>query len=175
SLHADRVRARPLHDAGARGVSLQAEPRLGGGRRRVSLLVPWLAFPVLLPVGFAGIVVVADTTTLSASTARHVTPLVVALAVAGFALAAWGDRLRTLRPDAWAVGAVVAVFAVYAAPVVMLGRATFAGYSSLDDTAQWFSLIDRVMSYGRSAAGLPPSTYHHILHEYLHTGYPVGS
>jgi len=166
----------------------------------VSLLVPWLAFPVLLavlslglgllveaiagsrlhgalllPVGFAGIVVVADTTTLSASTARHVTPLVVALAVAGFALAAWGDRLRTLRPDAWAVGAVVAVFAVYAAPVVMLGRATFAGYSSLDDTAQWFSLIDRVMSYGRSAAGLPPSTYHHILHEYLHTGYPVGS
>jgi hypothetical protein len=70
---------------------------------------------------------------------------------------------------------VVAVFAVYAAPVVMLGRATFAGYSSLDDTAQWFSLIDRVMSAGRSTAGLPPSTYHQVLHEYLHTGYPVGS
>jgi hypothetical protein len=170
----------------------------------VSLLVPWLAFPIvaalvslgfgllveraagtrlhgalLLPIGFAGVIVATDLLTLSGTTARATVPVVVVLAVLGYVVAALDAegraRLRGLRPDRWTSAAAVAVFAVYAAPVVMLGRATFAGYTSLDDTAQWFALIDRVMSAGRNVTGLPPSTYRHITDGYLVTGYPVGS
>lgn len=170
----------------------------------MSLLVPWLAFPalaavvslgfgllveaaagtrlhgaLLLPIGFAGVIVVTDFLTLSGPTARAMVPVVVVLAVLGYAVAAYDtesrERLRALRPDRWLAGAAVAVYAVYAAPVVMLGRATFAGYTSLDDTAQWFALIDRVMAAGRNVSGLPPSTYRNVLDQYLSTGYPVGS
>jgi hypothetical protein len=170
----------------------------------VSLLVPWLAFPLLaaavslgfgllveaatgtrlhgallLPIGFAGVVVVTDFLTLSGPTARAMVPVVVVLAVLGYGVAAYDtasrERLRALRPDRWLAPAAIAVYAVYAAPVVMLGRATFAGYASLDDTAQWFALIDRVMTSGRNVTGLPPSTYQHAVNQYLVSGYPVGS
>jgi hypothetical protein len=170
----------------------------------MSLLVPWLAFPIvaalvslgfgllvesaagtrlhgalLLPIGFAGVVVVTDFLTLSGPTARAMVPIVVVLALLGYAIAAYDAegraRLRALRPERRLSVAAVAVYAVYAAPVVMLGRATFAGYTSLDDTAQWFALIDRIMTAGRSVAGLPLSTYKVLLNEYLSTGYPVGS
>ena len=74
----------------------------------------------------------------------------------------------------WAVGVAVAVFAVYAAPIVMSGQATFAGYIQLDDTATWMALTDRVMDHGRSLSGLPPSTYEATLDFNLGSGYPVG-
>ncbi|MGH3009955.1 MAG: hypothetical protein ACRDLM_11200 [Gaiellaceae bacterium] len=170
----------------------------------MTLLVPWIAFPIvaalaslgfglliesaagtrlhgalLLPIGFAGVIVATDFLTLSGTTARAMVPVVVVLAVLGYVIAAYDSesraRLRALRPDRWLSVAAVAVYAVYAAPVVMLGRATFAGYASLDDTAQWFALIDRVMSSGRNVAGLPPSTYQHVVNQYLISGYPVGS
>jgi hypothetical protein len=79
---------------------------------------------------------------------------------------------RALR---WPLGAAVAVFALYAAPVVLSGQATFAGYIRLDDTATWFALTDRVMGHGRSTTGLPVSTYFVVLRSYIGTGYPVGA
>ena len=57
------------------------------------------------------------------------------------------------------MAAAVGVFAVFAAPIVLSGEATFAGYIKLDDTATWFAMTDRVMEHGRSLAGLAPSTY----------------
>jgi hypothetical protein len=68
----------------------------------------------------------------------------------------------------------VAIFAVYAAPIVLSGQATFAGYIKLDDTATWMALTDRVMEHGRSLSGLPPSTYEATLAFNLGAGYPVG-
>jgi hypothetical protein len=73
-----------------------------------------------------------------------------------------------------AVVAALAVFAVYAAPVVLSGQATFAGYIKLDDTSTFLALTDRVMEHGRSLGGLPPSTYEATLASNIH-GYPVGS
>ena len=67
------------------------------------------------------------------------------------------------------------MFAVFAAPVVLSGQATFAGYIKLDDTATWLAMTDRVMEHGRSLDGLAPSTYELTLRNYLATGYPVGS
>ncbi|MEX0973684.1 MAG: hypothetical protein WDZ46_10575 [Solirubrobacterales bacterium] len=162
----------------------------------MSLLVAWIVYPLVLlalclglgllvdllsgrrlpgallaPVGLAAIVVVGQFTTLSDATAELTVPLLVLLAVLGAGLALpW----RFGRPDPWAVGAALAVFAVFAAPVVLSGAATFAGYIKLDDTATWFALTDRVMEHGRSLTGLEPSTYRATLDFNLAAGYPVG-
>jgi len=162
----------------------------------LTLLITWVLFPLVLtalavgcgllveriagirlpgalvPVtGLALIIVVAQFLTLSEATAELATPAAVSLAVVGFGLAL---PLRGRPIDWWAVGVVVAVFAVYAAPIVLSGEATFAGYIQLDDTATWMTLTDRVMEHGRSLAGLAPSTYEATLDFNLASGYPVG-
>jgi len=126
---------------------------------------------LLIPAGFAVIVVTASFTTMTGATATSTAPLVVVLSVAGFGLS------RGFRPrlDPWAVGAAVAVFGVFAAPIVLSGSATFAGYLTLDDTPTWLALADNALQHGRSVAGLAPSTYSVVLHDYLSTGYPLGS
>jgi hypothetical protein len=127
--------------------------------------------PLLLPAGMAAVIVIAQITV--ATVPRATTPVVVAAAVAGIVLRPpWRTSWRELR---WPLGAAAAVFLLYAAPVVLSGQATFAGYIKLDDTATWFALTDRVMDHGRSVAGLPVSTYYVVLKSYISTGYPVGS
>ena len=126
----------------------------------------------LLPVtGLALIIVVAQFLTLDGGLAELTTPIIVALAVVGFGLS-----LHVLERGIvwWAVIAAVAVFAIYAAPIVLSGQATFAGYIKLDDTATWMALTDRVMEHGRSLSDLPPSSYEATLAFNLGSGYPVG-
>jgi hypothetical protein len=126
----------------------------------------------LLPAtGLALIIVVAQFFTLDGGLAELTTPITVALAVVGYGLS-----LPALSREIawWAVIAAVAVFAIYAAPIVLSGQATFAGYIKLDDTATWMALTDRVMEHGRSLSGLPPSTYEATLAFNLGSGYPVG-
>jgi hypothetical protein len=163
----------------------------------MTLLVCWLVFPLvlgllslgcglllerlsgltlpgpLLPAaGLALIVVGAQFATLADPTAELAMPGVVAASVAGFALAHRRER-KAIDPSAAACA--LGVFAVFSAPVVLSGDATFAGYIKLDDTATWLAMTDRVMEHGRSVAGLAPSTYEATLDNYLATGYPVGS
>src|SRR3989442_473314 len=91
---------------------------------------------LVLPAGMAAIVVTTRIATYWSATARLATPLVVATAVVGIVVWAVGDR--RLRPDPWAAATVLAVFAVFAAPVVLSGDASFAGYGLLGDTAVHF-------------------------------------
>jgi hypothetical protein len=125
----------------------------------------------VLPVGLTVVVLAGQLATLTDATAELAGPLVVALAVVGLLLA------RPWRPQGWgwpaAVG--VGVFAVFAAPVVLSGKATFAGYIKLDDTATYFAMTDRVMEQARSLAGLAPSTYEATLATTIAIGYPTGS
>ena len=79
-----------------------------------------------------------------------------ALAVAGVVLS---PPWRRGRVEPWTAAAAAAVFAFYAAPVVLSGAATFTGYVKLDDTATWLALTDRVMEHGRDLTGLAPSSY----------------
>jgi len=130
---------------------------------------------LLLPIGFAGLIVAADICTLSGTTARLMVPTVMLIAAGGFVGAFRTGRLQALRLDRWLAGTAIAVFVAYGAPVLFSGIATFAGYASLDDTSEFFSLIDRVMSHGRNSAGLPPSVYHQLLHRFLSQGYPLGT
>ena len=134
------------------------------GRRLPAALLP--------AVGFAAIVVAGGFLTLADATAELTTPFVAAVAAAGLALVV---LRRRPRPNGWAAAAAAAVFAVYAAPIVLSGEATFAGYIRLDDTATWMALTDRVMEHGRSLAGLGPSTYEATLAFNLGDGYPVGA
>jgi hypothetical protein len=124
----------------------------------------------LIPVtGFASIVVAGQFLTLADATAELVAPACVAMAVAGILLA-----LPLGRLDGWAAIAALSVFTVFAAPIVLSGEATFAGYIRLDDTATWMALTDRVMEHGRDLGGLSPSSYEATLAFNLADGYPVG-
>jgi hypothetical protein len=162
----------------------------------MTLLVPWLVFPVvctclaigcallvervagvavsgtlLLPVGIASISLVAGFATLSDATAELAVPAVVGLAVLGFGL----RRPRARRVDVWACACAVAVFVVFGAPVLASGGATFAGYVTLDDTSTFLAIVDRTLEHGRSLDGLAPSTYEATLDVNLARGYPTGS
>ncbi len=165
----------------------------------VSLLVSWILFPVvlgavsigcallleralglrlpgaLLPgAGLAIVIVVGQFLTWADATAELVSPAVVAMAVAGFGLGwrrDWGPRSEV----AWAALLAVSVFAVYAAPIVLSGEATFAGYIKLDDTATWLAFTDQVMEHGRDVGGLDLSTHEALVQINLAAaGYPVG-
>lgn len=162
----------------------------------MTLLVCWLIFPALLaalslgcglavgrlsrirlqptlvvPVGFAAVVVIGLFATLTPATARLTVPLVLAVAAVGLA-----SSFPRRRPevDLWAVGSALLVFGIFAAPVVLSGEATFAGYIRLDDTATFLAMVDRALEHGRSLDGLAPSSYEAALAFNLHF-YPLGS
>ena len=161
------------------------------------LLVPWLLFVALtialaagagcvvervagrplgslrLPLGFALIIVVCDLCTRLPATARLAVPLVVVTALAGAALS-W-PWARPAGHAVWPALGALGAFVVYAAPIVLSGEATFAGYIKLDDTATWLAFTDRVLDHGRTTAGLSPSTYQALLEAYFHSGYPMGA
>jgi hypothetical protein len=161
------------------------------------LLVAWLLFPIVLvtlaggcgllveraagrrmpgalvvPSGFALMVVLGALLTSADATAELATPLVVVLAVAGFALSR--ERLRAARPDPWAAACAALAFLAFGAPVLLSGEATFAGYIKLDDTATWMAFTDHTMEHGRDLDGLAPSSYEATLDLNLPKGYPTG-
>ncbi len=162
----------------------------------MTLLVCWIVFPallgllslgcgllvqraarvrlpaeLLLPVGFAAIVCVTLFATMTPRTAWLALPVVLALSVVGLA-ASLPPCMH--RFDPWAAAAGFAVFAVFAAPVVLSGDATFAGYVKLDDTATFLALADHALEHGRSLDGLAPSSYEATLAFNL-PFYPLGS
>ena len=162
----------------------------------MDLIVAWVGFPLLLaalsagsgllvdaicgrrlpraliPVtGFAVLIVLAQFLTLSEVTAELTAPAALAFAVAGFGL---GAPRRLLPGAAWPAAVAAAVFAVYAAPIVLSGEPTIAGFIKLDDTATWLTLTDRVIEHGRDLDGLAPSSYEATLRFNLGEGYPVG-
>ena len=142
------------------------------------LLLEWasgtrLPEALVVPAGLALIVVVAEVMTKLSATARFTTPVIVALAVVGLALAV--VRRRAPSIGGWPVAAAVLVYLAYLAPVFMTGEPTFTGYIKLDDTATWMAMTDRVLSHGHDLAGLAPSTYSTALRFYLTGGEPVGA
>jgi hypothetical protein len=132
-----------------------------------------LAEPLLLPIGLAVMIDVAELVTKSSATARFTTPVVIVVALVGFVI----GRPRQLpsRFGRWPLIAALAVYVVYLAPVLATGEPTFTGYIKLDDTSTWMAMIDRVLGHGHSLAGLAPSTYETTLHFYLNNGDPVGA
>jgi len=162
----------------------------------VTLLVPWIGFPLalgivalgsallleqtagrripgplLLPTGLAVMTVVAGFTTSSDRTAGLTVPVLVWLAVLGLGL----GRRSLRRFDAYAAGCALVAYLVVAAPVLSSGEPTFTGYVKLDDTATFLALTDRVLEHGRNLDGLAPSSYEATLAVNLAQGYPTGA
>lgn len=132
-----------------------------------------LPLVLVLPLGFAAVVAVSGLVTTFSWAAELTAPVVVGGAAAGLA-AAWPWRFRA-RDVVWPAGAAVLVFAAYAAPIVLSGEATFAGYLTLDDTGTLFAMTDRMLEAARTLDGLAPSTYEATLATSLMVGYPMGS
>jgi hypothetical protein len=128
-------------------------------------------FALLAPLGFAALVVVGGFCTLADATAELAAPVAVAGAVAGLALLA---RSRPSPPSAWGMAALAGAFAVYAAPIVLSGEPTFAGYIRLDDTATWLAFTDHLREHGRDLSGLALSTHEATLALNVGEGYPLG-
>lgn len=134
----------------------------------------WALPGTLLPaVGLALVIVASTLTTSVGSIAPSTTWVVVLLALAGYA-SSW-RRLRALRPEGWAVAVGLALFAVYAAPQVASGNATFLGYLVLNDLSYHFGFVDQVLAHGHNLVGLAPSSLTLVLHEYFSTSYPTGA
>lgn len=127
---------------------------------------------VVPAAGLTVVVVATHFTTLSDKTAELSVPVVAGLALLGLALSPPWKRGRI---DGWAAAAAVGTYAVFAAPVVLSGEATFAGYIKLDDTATWLAITDRIMDHGRDLSGLPSSSYEATLAFNLPGGYPIGA
>lgn len=136
---------------------------LSGGRVPATLL---------LPVGFGGLVVLTGFTTNWAATSTLTTPIV--LLSAGFGLIAFRS-LRSRGVDTSLTAAAVGVYAVYAAPALLTGSTTFAGFIKLDDGAQWMAMADRLVDGGRSALGMSPSTHEATVAVNMAPPYPVGA
>lgn len=164
----------------------------------MTLLVPWLVFPIalsalalgaarvlervagrpipgplLLPAGLATMTVVAGFTTWPDRTAELTVPTLVGLSVIGFGLRFGRGRRRQLDP--FAAGCALVAFLAVGAPVLSTGEPTFTGYVKLDDTATFLALTDRVLEHGRDVDGLEPSSYEATLAVNLAQGYPTGA
>ncbi len=131
-----------------------------------------LPSPLLVPTGFAAVIVLAGFATALPATAVAATPIVVGLAVVGLCLVPWRRPGREARAAA-AVGVVA--FLLFGAPVLLSGDATFAGYIKLDDTATFLAFTDHVLDHGRDLSMLAPSTYEATLAVNVSSGYPLGA
>ena len=129
----------------------------------MSVLVAWVAFPLaaaalcaglglladalsgrrlpgalVAPAGLVAMVALGGLATLAgAGIALTATALIAAAGLGPLAALPW----RFGRPDPWAAGAALAVFALFAAPVVLSGEPTFAVYGGPEAMAEWLSLL----------------------------------
>jgi hypothetical protein len=133
------------------------------GRRLSGALVPAL--------GFAGLVAGSRLITASSALAPYALPVLIVVALAGWALAI--RRRDPRRPDPWLAAAVLGVLAVYAAPVVLSGHPTFAGYTSLPDTSHQLTLAHLFATHGPDWSALPEGSERLSLIGYVGTAYPA--
>jgi len=133
------------------------------------------------PFGAAVLIVVGTITTLVSSMASATVWVMVVVSGAGWIT--WlvtRERMRRVIPWAAAVTGLT-TFAAFAAPVVMSGSATWAGWVKLDDGASWLAFTDFVMSAGRAIPDPIRSTYDALIKvnfagaDWGWFGYPRGS
>jgi hypothetical protein len=131
---------------------------------------------LILPCGFAGVIVVGTAATSIASLAPATGWLIVGVAGAGF-VSAW--PLLRLRRSAWehapwSAAAATGTFAVFAAPVVLTGQPTFTGFLRIVDIAHNFDFTNQLVHEGRSFDGTIDSSYTQVVANLVGSGYPGG-
>jgi len=133
---------------------------------------------LILPVGFAAMVVVATVLTVLDATAELAAPALVVAALVGVALALRRDRTLVLPSASWWWPAVAMAlpFTALALPVVLTGMPGLSGYVRIVDLAAQIDLASFLVDHGRSLAGTTPdSSYSTFVDRLLRAGYPGGA
>jgi hypothetical protein len=149
--------------------------RLSGGALSAGLVVP---------VGFALIVVVCAFATSFGRLAPAAGAIVLVSALLGFALQAGSGGLRLPpRPRAvfssdagawlWPALAALVAFAAFGGPVFLTGTTTWTGYTRIVDIAFQMDFAKHLADAGRTTPALD-SSYHSIAHSLTAIGYPGG-
>jgi hypothetical protein len=134
---------------------------------------------LVLPVGFAVLVVVATVLTFLDATAELAAPAMAALALAGLGIAVLrsGARARLGSGRAWlwpAVAALLPALAI-ALPVLLTGQPGFTGYTRIVDLAFQLDLAQQFVTDGRSVPQSPQSSYDAVIARVVGAGYPAGA
>ncbi|MHB1810112.1 MAG: hypothetical protein ACYCU0_12595, partial [Solirubrobacteraceae bacterium] len=141
-----------------------------------------LAPVLVLPVGFALIVVVAAFATSYEATAALAGPLVAVLAAIGLALELPGAllafRAKTLRPRfagawIWPLLAALAVFVSVGGAAFLTGMPTWTGYTRIVDIGFQMDFANYLAHFGRHVPSLA-SSYKVVGQKLTSSGYPGG-
>ncbi|MDQ3607374.1 MAG: hypothetical protein M3459_00500, partial [Actinomycetota bacterium] len=127
---------------------------------------------LLLPAGLATVVALSRLITESSAAAPFALPVLVILALAGFALGR--ARLRSTRVDQPLVLAALGVLAVFGAPVILSGSPTFAGYTLLPDSSHQLTFAWLYAQQGPDWQSLPEGMTSLSAMNYITTAYPMG-
>jgi hypothetical protein len=132
---------------------------------------------LLVPVGFATVVVVSVALTWSEPTAPLAPAALVVAAAAGFVLTR--RELRALpRPGArfwWPAAATLAAFVAVGAPVLFSGEPTWTGYTHSVDIGHEFDISRYLADHGRAEPAPIRSSYEGVAAKLLETRYPAGT
>src|SRR4051812_43745640 len=142
-------------------------------------LSPVLPAVLVLPVGFAAVIVVTSLFTYLDATAELAAPALAVVAVAGFVLGARRLRVDDLRGRVRAglpaaLAAVLPAGAI-AAPVVLTGRAGFTGYARIVDGAFQLDYTQYLQHFGQAAAPSNDSSFLLIGQKFVDILYPMGT
>src|SRR3954447_21012829 len=154
------------------------------------LLVVWAAertgaprgepFPgvLILPIGFAAVVVIASLVTTWKATAplAGVAPLAVAVAglVVGRRRILGPSRANLTRSVSPGIAAAIA-FAAVGGPVILTGKAGFTGFAKITDLAHQISFVEWLRTEGRTGIGAGNSSYQEIVDKLVSSSYPGGT
>jgi hypothetical protein len=133
---------------------------------------------LLLSVGAAALIALSQLSTYIMALAPATPYLMLALALAGFALArgtARGLMRRCLRRP-WPAGVSLLAYAIALAPVLLAGRPSFSSYMALADSAVHMIGADFLIRHGQDYAHLDlRNSYGQFIHDYYATNYPSGA
>ncbi len=138
----------------------------------------WLPAALLLTVGAAALIGLSQLSTYVYFLAPATPYLMLALALAGFALS-WGRArsvARRLRERPWPALVPVLAYALALAPVLAGGRTSFSSYMALADSAVHLLGADFLIRHGQHYAHLDlRNSYGRFVHDYYGTSYPSGA
>lgn len=143
--------------------------RLSGG---------FLPAALLLVVGAAALIALSQLSTYAYFLAPATPYLMVALALAGFALGRQRVRAlaRRLGAAPWLAVVSVLAYLIALAPVLLAGRVSMSSFMTLSDSAVHLIGADFLMRHGQHYAHLDlRNSYGQFINDYYNTSYPSGA
>src|SRR4051794_4856711 len=131
---------------------------------------------LVLPVGFAAVVVLASGLTNWKLTAPLAGVAPVAVALVGLAVGRHrlGGWWAARGPAVWPALAALVPGAAIAAPVLLPGRAGMSGYTKITDLAHQVAFIESLRTDGRAPMVRTGSSFDEVIGK-LVAGYPAGT